>query len=155
MPCYVESTLPALPHCEGETKKARGGGRASTGRSSGESYAGTLKERVPGAVCELVKPVEADGSAALSAALSDCDAVFPTGSPLHVDDDTPEVRRQLDSKRAVFASGTPSFDSCAGLQVAVTAAGGSVREKAVSESRREDTRTFTDACWAFTWLEPS
>ncbi len=30
--------------------------------------------------------------------------------------------------RAVFASGTPSFGSCVGLQVAVAAAGGSVRE---------------------------
>ena len=30
--------------------------------------------------------------------------------------------------RAVFASGTPSFGSCAGLQVAAAAAGGSVRE---------------------------
>jgi hypothetical protein len=32
------------------------------------------------------------------------DAVFPTGSPLHVYDDTPEVRRHLDFMRAVFAS---------------------------------------------------
>ena len=56
------------------------------------------------------------------------DAVFVTGSPLHVYDDTPEVRRQLAFMRAVFASGTPSFGSCAGLQLAVAAAGGRVRK---------------------------
>src|SRR5207237_1277083 len=56
------------------------------------------------------------------------DAVFLTGSPLHVYADTPEVRRQLAFMRAVFASGTPSFGSCAGLQLAVAAAGGRVRK---------------------------
>ena len=60
--------------------------------------------------------------------LADYDAVFLTGSPLHVYKETPEVRRQLDFMRAVFDSGTPSFGSCAGLQVAVAAAGGAVRE---------------------------
>ncbi len=54
--------------------------------------------------------------------------MFLTGSPLHVYDDTPEVRRQLAFMRAVFASGTPSFGSCAGLQIAVTAAGGRVHK---------------------------
>jgi len=54
--------------------------------------------------------------------------VFLTGSPLHLYQDTPAVRRQLEFMRAVFASGTPSFGSCAGLQVATVAAGGRVRE---------------------------
>jgi GMP synthase (glutamine-hydrolysing) len=62
-----------------------------------------------------------------AAALADYDGVFLSGSPLHVWEDTPETRRQLDFMRAVFASGTPSFGSCAGLQVAVAAAGGTVR----------------------------
>jgi GMP synthase (glutamine-hydrolysing) len=37
------------------------------------------------------------------------------------------VRRQLDFMRAVFVAGTPAFGSCAGLQVATVAAGGTVR----------------------------
>jgi GMP synthase (glutamine-hydrolysing) len=55
------------------------------------------------------------------------DAVFVSGSPLHVYDETPEALRQIAFMRDVFASGTPSFGSCAGLQVAVVAAGGAVR----------------------------
>lgn len=64
----------------------------------------------------------------MSEDLARYDAVFLTGSPLHVYDDTPEVRRQLAFMRAVFASGTPSFGSCAGMQIAVAAACGRVRK---------------------------
>jgi GMP synthase (glutamine-hydrolysing) len=53
--------------------------------------------------------------------------VILTGSPLHLYEETPETRRQVEFMRAVFASGTPSFGSCAGLQVATVAAGGTVR----------------------------
>jgi GMP synthase (glutamine-hydrolysing) len=52
------------------------------------------------------------------------DAVFVSGSPLHLYEDAPETRREIAFMRAVFRSGTPSFGSCAGLQVVVVAAGG-------------------------------
>jgi GMP synthase (glutamine-hydrolysing) len=52
---------------------------------------------------------------------------FMTGSPLHLYEDSPECRRIVEFMRAVFASGTPAFGSCAGLQVATVAAGGTVR----------------------------
>lgn len=55
------------------------------------------------------------------------DAVFVTGSPLHLYQDTPETRGEVDLMRAVFEAGVPSFGSCAGLQVATVAAGGAVR----------------------------
>ncbi len=48
--------------------------------------------------------------------------LFLSGSPLHVYIDSPEVERQIAFMRYVFASGTPSFGSCAGLQVAIAAA---------------------------------
>lgn len=101
--------------------------RESVGLSSGESYGATLRALVPDAECDRVKP--ADGGATLpgAASIADYDAVFLTGSPLHLYEDSVEVRRELDFMRAVFASGTPSFGSCAGLQVAAAAAGGSVR----------------------------
>lgn len=111
-----------------ETQENREKRRSSTGRSSGESYIATLKGIVPDAACEIVQPVETNGRERSCAALSDYDAVFLTGSPLHVYKDSPEVRRQLAFMRAVFDAGTPSFGSCAGLQVAVAAAGGTVRE---------------------------
>lgn len=113
---------------ESETPDARERRRASVGRSSGETYMDTLRAIVPGAACNLVRPAEDGGDAPDRDGLESYDAVFLTGSPLHVYQDTPEVRRQLDFMRAVFASGTPSFGSCAGLQVAAVAAGGTVRE---------------------------
>ena len=111
---------------ESETIEARERRRESTGRSSGETYVETLRGIAPGAMCDMVRPVDAD--AALPVDLAAYDAVFLSGSPMHLYEATPEVRRQLDFMRAVFASGTPSFGSCVGLQVAVAAAGGSVRE---------------------------
>ena len=113
---------------ESESPAERESRRRTAGRSSGEAYADTLQDLSPGASCDLVRPAE-DGAAETDlAALEAYDGVFLTGSPLHVYCDTPEVRRQLDFMRAVFASGTPSFGSCAGLQVAVAAAGGTVGE---------------------------
>ncbi|MGI4793548.1 MAG: type 1 glutamine amidotransferase [Janthinobacterium lividum] len=111
---------------ESETAEARAARRATVGRSSGESYVATLQGIAPGAVCDLVRPHEVGPDAKPPHALQDYDGVFLSGSPLHVYDDTPETRRQLAFMRAVFASGTPSFGSCAGLQVAVAAAGGTV-----------------------------
>lgn len=114
---------------ESELPEAREQRRASVGRSSGESYMDTLRAIAPGAACHLIRPAE-EGAQDLpdQAGLAGYDAVFLTGSPLHAYVDTPEVRRQLDFMRAVFASGTPSFGSCAGLQVATVAAGGTARE---------------------------
>lgn len=113
---------------ESETEEDRERRRRSTGKSSGESYVAMLSILVPDARCEIVQPVEDGAKAHPSADLSTYDAVFLTGSPLHVYKDTPRVRRQLDFMRAVFRSATPSFGSCAGLQVAVAAAGGTIRE---------------------------
>ncbi len=113
---------------ESETPDARERRRASVGRSSGETYADTLRAIEPKAICSLIRPAEDGGGAPGLEELQAYDAVFLSGSPLHLYQDTPEVRRQLDFMRAVFASGTPSFGSCAGLQVAAVAAGGTVRE---------------------------
>lgn len=109
---------------ESETEEQREKRRQNTGRSSAESFAATLETIAPGAVCDIVRPHEADST--LPAPLTAYHGVFLSGSPLHVYDDSPETRRQVEFMRAVFASGTPSFGSCAGLQVAVAAAGGEV-----------------------------
>lgn len=113
---------------ESELADARDRRRSYTGRSSGETYVDLLRTLAPDASFELIRPVE-DGPGSRSRDdLPAYDGVFLAGSPLHLYRDSPCVRRLLDFMRAVFASGTPSFGSCAGLQVAVVAAGGSVRE---------------------------
>lgn len=123
--------VPALYHflvAESETPDERDARRRHAGRSSGESYAATLVQMNPGATITRIAPADADAEVLPPDRIAGYDAVFVTGSPLHVYDDTPEVRRQLAFMRAVYASGTPAFGSCAGLQLAVAAAGGRVRK---------------------------
>jgi len=112
---------------ESEPPAARQKRRESVGRSSGETYIATLRRIVPEAEFHRVKPADRNAALPDQAGLADYDAVFVTGSPLHLWQDGPEIRRELDFMRAVFASRTPAFGSCAGLQVANVAAGGTVR----------------------------
>ena len=111
---------------ESETHEQRVARRRMAGCSSAESYVATLRSLTPGATCDVVRPPEAGPAAEPPGPLDGYDGVFLSGSPLHIYQDTPETRRQLAFMRAVFASGTPSFGSCAGLQVAVAVAGGDV-----------------------------
>lgn len=115
---------------ESEPPRAREERRESVGNSSGETYVETLLALAPGAVCDRVMPADRNAEWPDPAGIEGYDAVFLTGSPLHLYEATPEVARQVAFMRAVFASGTPAFGSCAGLQVATVAAGGSVRPNA-------------------------
>ena len=112
---------------ESEPPEARERRRRSVGYSSGESFARTLAWLSPDLRIDRAKPADADAAVLTPDRIAAYDAVFVTGSPLHVYDDTPEVQRELAFMRAVFRSGTPAFGSCAGLQVATVAAGGTVR----------------------------
>ncbi len=112
---------------ESETADDRAKRRARAGKSSGESFQATLEQMAPGACVTRVEPADPDGDRMNADAIAAFDAVFLTGSPLHVYDDAPEVERQVAFMRGVFDSGVPAFGSCAGLQVAVAAAGGRVR----------------------------
>ncbi|MGA1799006.1 type 1 glutamine amidotransferase [Sphingomonas sp. 4RDLI-65] len=120
--------MPKFLVAESETAIERDERRKHAGKSSGETYAATLSELRPKADITIVAPADADATPLTPSDLARYDAVFITGAPLHVYDDSPEVRRQLAFMTSVFASGTPSFGSCAGLQLAVAAAGGTVRK---------------------------
>ena len=109
---------------ESEPPEARDARRAATGKSSGETYVESLRALLPDARFDLHRPAEPGGP---PAAVGDYDGVFLSGSPLHVYHDDHAVRANVDFMRAVFAAGVPSFGSCAGLHLAVAAAGGSVR----------------------------
>ncbi len=120
--------MPKFLVAESETATERDERRKHAGKSSGETYAATLSQLRPEADVTIVAPADADATPLTPPDLAGYDAVFVTGAPLHVYDDSPEVRRQLTFMENVFASGTPSFGSCAGLQLAVAAAGGTVRK---------------------------
>lgn len=110
-----------------EAEKDRKIRRDDVGRSSGESFCATLRSLAPHAACDRKTPSDPDAAELRAEDLAAYDAVFLSGASLHVYDDTPETRRLLAFMRTVFASKTPAFGSCAGLQIAAAAAGGSVR----------------------------
>jgi GMP synthase (glutamine-hydrolysing) len=96
------------------------------GTSSGEGYAATLARLAPGLDTDIVRPADQDPKLPDGVALADYAGAVITGSALNVYSRELAVQRQLDLVKAVFAAGVPTFGSCWGLQVGVTAAGGSV-----------------------------
>ncbi len=79
--------------------------------------------------CVSVFPTE-DGVGALPDGVSfyDFDGAVWTGSSLNAYEDVPPVLNQLRFAEPLFASGTPVFGSCWGLQIMTRALGGRVRK---------------------------
>jgi GMP synthase (glutamine-hydrolysing) len=96
------------------------------GKSSGEGYAATLQTLKPGIECDIVRPADEEPKLPAGVALEDYDGAVITGSALNIYSREPAVERQIDLVKSVFAAEVPCFGSCWGLQVGVTAAGGSV-----------------------------
>jgi len=120
--------MPTYLVAQSELPEQREKRRENAGKSAGETYKATLKQLAPDARVQIASPADEDSPRFTDVDLATYDAIFLTGSPMHVYHETVEVDRQLDFMRAVFASGVPSFGSCAGLQVAVATAGGKVRK---------------------------
>jgi GMP synthase (glutamine-hydrolysing) len=99
---------------------------AAGGQSSGEGYAQVLQSLAE-VSCDIVRPADGEVQFAPGTGLASYDGVAITGSALNVYDGGAHIERQVELARAVFATGAPFFGSCWGLQVAVCAAGGSVR----------------------------
>ncbi|MDP3546823.1 MAG: type 1 glutamine amidotransferase [Phreatobacter sp.] len=112
---------------EGNTVTDRTRHAASRGATPSQAYAEVLKALAPDAVVDICFPADAGANLPDAGGLESYDGVALTGSSLNIYDMTPEIRAQVDLARQVFASGTPVFGSCWGLQVLTTAAGGVVR----------------------------
>jgi GMP synthase (glutamine-hydrolysing) len=112
---------------EGNTPAAREAHRAVTGSIQSESYGQVLQEIEPSITYDIAFPADEGASLPDRDGLAGYDGVVLTGSYLNIYNCTPEVLRQVDLMRAVYASGTPAFGSCWGLQVASVAAGGDVQ----------------------------
>lgn len=111
---------------EGNTRSDRNGHFSATGSIFAESYAAELRRIAPDALCDIAFPADEGANLPDSGGLEGYDAVVLTGSALNLYDMTPPITRQIELMCAVYASGTPCFGSCWGLQVAAAAAGGSV-----------------------------
>jgi len=96
------------------------------GTDSGDGYAATLKRLAPGIETDIVRPADREPKLPEGVALADYDGAVITGSALNIYDRAAPVERQVDLAKAVFNAAVPCFGSCWGLQVGVTAAGGSV-----------------------------
>jgi GMP synthase (glutamine-hydrolysing) len=111
---------------EGNVRPAREAHQAAFGKTPSESYADTLRSIAPDAVCDICFPADRGANLPDAAGLEGYDGVAVTGSALNIYDGGEPVERQLDLARAVYASGTPFFGSCWGLQLGAAAAGGTV-----------------------------
>ncbi len=100
--------------------------RAALGYDTGEGYVRVLGRLDPGMAADIVCPADTDIELPAGVALGDYDGVTMTGSALNIYHGGDPVERQIALVQAVFSAGVPFFGSCWGLQVAVTAAGGSV-----------------------------
>ncbi|WP_328598591.1 type 1 glutamine amidotransferase [Croceibacterium xixiisoli] len=112
---------------QSETPNERTERRKRAGKSAGETFAATLRQLEPACSIDICQPAEDEGIDP-SKDLCRYDAIFLSGSPLHVYRESSETIRQIAFMRQVFSSGTPSFGACAGLQIATAAAGGTVRK---------------------------
>ena len=123
------STLPKplrLLVVEGNIREGRERHRAGFGLTPSGSYADTVQKLSPGAVVDICLPADEGANLPDGQGLSSYDGVFLTGSSLHIYHDDPAIHRQIELMRSVYASGTPCFGSCWGIQIGAVAAGGSV-----------------------------
>jgi GMP synthase (glutamine-hydrolysing) len=111
---------------DGNLEATRQAQVAAGGQPSGEGYVAVLKQ-LAALDCDIVRPADGAVQFGDGVALADYDGVAITGSALNVYDGGAAITRQVELVRAVFESGVPCFGSCWGLQVAVTALGGTVR----------------------------
>ncbi len=86
-----------------------------------------LQDIEPGILCDIAVPADDGANLPDAAGLESYDGVVLTGSALNIYDASPEIMRQVELMRTVFASRTPAFGSCWGIQVGAVAAGGDVR----------------------------
>jgi GMP synthase (glutamine-hydrolysing) len=96
------------------------------GTDSGNGYAATLKRLDADIETDIVRPADEVVKLPDGVAVGDYDGAVITGSALNIYSLEPAVERQVELVKAVFAAGVPCFGSCWGLQVGVTAAGGTV-----------------------------
>lgn len=111
-----------------ETPKQRDARRKSAGQSSDETYADTLRALDPSCDIEPVSCVDGDKHFRVDE-LAGFSGILFAGSPIQMQEKTSETRSAAAFMREVFEAGTPSFGSCAGLQIATVAAGGTCKAR--------------------------
>jgi GMP synthase (glutamine-hydrolysing) len=118
---------PRLLVVDGNTREQREAHAAGfRGLSPAQAYSQEIAAIEPGAVTEICMPADEGANLPDGAGLQSYDGIFLTGSSLHIYRIEPAVTRQVELMRAIYASGTPCFGSCWGIQIGAVAAGGTV-----------------------------
>ncbi|UEM03459.1 gamma-glutamyl-gamma-aminobutyrate hydrolase family protein [Skermanella rosea] len=102
--------------------------RKSVGAASHETYASTVRSLAEGASIDFASCVDGSRTPSIPE-LRRYDGIFFAGSPIQMHEDTGESRSAARFATDVFESGTPAFGSCAGLQIAAVAAGGTCKPR--------------------------
>lgn len=112
---------------DGYTKSAREQLQSGGASVAADLYSAMLKKCSPeGTTCEIVFPSDPGVKLPKDAALRSFDGIAWTGCSLCLNDESAEVRQQVDFARSAFAAGVPGFGSCWAAQIAVVAAGGRI-----------------------------
>ena len=112
---------------DGYTLAGRDEFREKGATPAGELYQAMLKACSPVDVdITLLHPADADARLPDRDELASYDGVAWTGCSLCLNDDIPEVRRQVGLAKLGFEVGVPGFGSCWAAQIAVVAGGGCV-----------------------------
>ena len=130
-------TLPLLVVAS-ETPDQQAARRARTGQASHETLSETLRRLAPDVDiahvnCVTDAPPAGGGlarDAVTAGRMARLSGVMFAGSPIQMHEETAETRSAAAFMERVYASGVPSFGSCAGLQIAAVGAGGTVKPRA-------------------------
>ena len=98
------------------------------GQLPGAAYAAAIASVSPGIVYDIALPADSGANLPDPAGLAAYDGIVLTGSSLNIYDGGAAVARQIELMRAIYASKTPVFGSCWGIQLAAVAAGGVVHK---------------------------
>ena len=120
-----------------ETPDQQAARRARAGQASHETFAETLRRLDPDVDIlhvSCVTDAPPSGGASMREALTTgrmagLSGVLFAGSPIQMHEETAETRAAAAFMERVYASGVPSFGSCAGLQMAAVGAGGTVKPR--------------------------
>ena len=112
---------------EGNTQARNEDSLKTLTRSSSGIYAEVLRAKFPDLSIDIVYGSEGISGLSPTRSLDDYAGLVIGGSALRCNDDTIEIRQQIELLRTFAKTGKPILGSCWGLQIAVIAAGGEVR----------------------------
>jgi GMP synthase (glutamine-hydrolysing) len=110
--------------CDGNTEADRASFKKFLGCTPSKHFERLLKSYNPQIQTDIAFPADPDPLPIFP--LGAYDGILFTGSNSHIYKREPGTLRQIEFAKAAFASGTPMFGVCWGLQLAVVAAGGEV-----------------------------